>query len=449
MKTISSLILLTILLASCAPVVVPASATATLTPAQPATLTPFPTATPAPTPTPVTYIEGLDHIPIPDSAFIDEIVSGNYLRVMGLTREQVTLVYIKQGVFVVMLDQTTDTPLAVYVDGAWQNISLKFLGKQAGISIGSDTVGDPTPEDIAIIADRNFVMMSDFSEWRRTEPQPGQIELDQTAQMVIYKDRLNKLGITEYYASAAIYQMFWPDWLMTGDYSQQQLREFMQRRIQYMIDNNSDASALEVVNEPYLEGNPEHMQDIFYKKWGNSYDYISEAFQMARDYSRANRKNIRLFFNENDNHYPIGLTSQNSRKIVSMLKQKGLIDFVGMQMHVGEWRKGAFDELMVPGIQVELDFYQKLGVPVEFTEVTYKPSDEELKLSEDVFNVRLAHVYEMILKIALERNITSIVFWGVSDRHFPETGNFHLFDVNGQPRLAYYTVLKTLFEAIK
>ncbi|MEI7845090.1 MAG: endo-1,4-beta-xylanase, partial [Chloroflexota bacterium] len=181
-----------------------------------------------------------------------------------------------------------------------------------------------------------------------------------------------------------------------------------------------------------------------------NYTYIREAFQMARDYSIAKGRNIELFFNDNDNHYPIGLTSKNSRKIVGMLKQQGLIDFVGLQMHIGEWRKGAFDELMVPGLKVELDFYKKLGVPVQFTEMTYRPSSDELNLPENQFNLRLAHVFGESLKIGLESgNLEGLWFWGPSDKYLQIVGSYQIFDADGQPKLAYYTVLKTLYEGIK
>ncbi|MEI7846681.1 MAG: hypothetical protein WCK35_12845, partial [Chloroflexota bacterium] len=134
LKKLTANLLIAILLVSCAPAATAHSPTpaievmATAISTSTATSTPAPTPTATIPPTPVTYIEGLDHIPMPDSAFIEDVVSENYLRVMGLTREQVKLTYAQRASFVAMLDKTKGVPLAVYADGKWQKSSLKFFG---------------------------------------------------------------------------------------------------------------------------------------------------------------------------------------------------------------------------------------------------------------------------------------------------------------------------------
>jgi len=61
-----------------------------------------------------------------------------------------------------------------------------------------------------------------------------------------------------------------------------------------------------------------------------------------------------------------------------MLHEKGLIDYVGMQTHIGEWRERAFDELMIPQMPQEIEFYKQLGVPVLITELSYQPDSNSV-----------------------------------------------------------------------
>ena len=146
-KTVITVLLVSLVLASCAPASTPmpaSTATNTPLPTATATVTPEPTITftPEPTATPVTFIEGLDNVPKPNDDFINRVVSEKYLKVMGLTRRQVDLVYVEHiGIdgqtFIVMLDETTGVPMAVYM-GEWEQATLKFFGNQLGIKIGTD-----------------------------------------------------------------------------------------------------------------------------------------------------------------------------------------------------------------------------------------------------------------------------------------------------------------------
>jgi len=237
------------------------------------------------------------------------------------------------------------------------------------------------------------------------------------------------------------------------------LRAIMKSRIEYVIRNTPDDSSYIVVNEPWEFDTPSQEDDIFYKAWGNSYEYIAEAFQIARETADAmGRKEVKLIFNNSDNHYAIGITSQSSRQVVMMLKKENLIDYLGMQMHIGEWQPGAFDELMVPQMPAEIQFYKELGVPVLITELTYQP-DEHYALSEATsvlqpkeFEQRLSYIFGEVFRIAIESgNVKGITFWGLTDKWFKldNVNWYQIFDENGQPKQAYYEVLRTLYEGIK
>ena len=443
---------------SCAPV---AKVVPTETVAATATLTPVPpTATATITPTPVTFIEGLNNIPIPDSYFIEEVVSGNYLKVMGLTREQVKLVYaertgINDQKFIAMVDSTTGVPLAIY-QGEWQTISLSFLGKQNGIVMGTDSREDYDFSEMKVMSTFSRAFIGIGNAWQDNEPAQGQINAQEITKSIKLTNDLKLSGVQEFVV-AALFPGEFPLWLMEGKFSKDELREIMKNRIRYIIENNPDASFLYVINEPYLPSNinPDRSKyDVFYHAWGN-YDYITEAFQYAKEISGGN---LKLIYNDSDNHYYIGQSSQASRQIVEMLHREGLIDYVGMQMHIGEWRVGAFDELMVPQMPKEIEFYKKLGVPVLITELSYQPddnyvlSDYKMTISQDEFEKRLSHVFGEVFRIAIESdNVQGILIWGPTDRSYKSDNvNWYgIFDEYGQPKQSYYIVLKTLYEGIK
>lgn len=459
MKTnnIVAIFLVAFILASCMPAtkVVPTE-TAIPTPTQ--TQTPTPTFTV--TPTPVSYIEGLNNVPKPDSIFIEQAVSENYLKVMGVSREQVNIVYaehtdINGQEFVVMLDFATGVPFAIY-QGKWQNVSLSFLGEQNRIVMGADSREDYDFSEMQVMSSLKRAFIGIGNVWRDNEPAEGQINTQEITKSIKLINDLKQNGVEEFVV-AALFPGEFPLWLMNGNFSKDELREIMKKRIQYIIENNPEASYLIVMNEPYLPSdiNPDRSKyDVFYHVWGN-YDYITEAFRYARE---VGGNKLKLIYNDSDNHYAIGLSSRASRQIVTMLHKEGLVDYVGIQMHIGEWRVGAFDELMIPQMPKEIEFYKNLGVPVLITELSYQPdnnyvlSDYKMTVSQDEFEKRLSHVFGETFRIVIESgNVQGITIWGPTDRSYKsdDVNWYGIFDEHGQPKQSYYIVLKIMYEGIK
>ena len=400
----------------------------------------------------------------PDSAFIENVVSENYLNVLGLTREQVALTYkehssIDGQPYVVMVDTSTGVPLAIYTKGEWQKSTLKFFGKQLGIAMGTDTAEDPSAFDKKVYEEFDWGTIAVGNFWQPTEPQKGEIDYNELRKSNKVLQELKEAGITTKITHGILCSSDYPEWLKTGNFNQEELRAIMKSRIEYVIRNTPDDFSYIVVNEPWEFDTPSQEYDVLYKAWGNSYDYITEAFRIARETADAmGRKDVKLIFNNSDNHYEIGITSQSSRQVVTMLKKENLIDYLGMQMHIGEWRPGAFDELMVPQMPAEIQFYKELGVPVLITELTYQP-DEHYALSEATsvlqpkeFEQRLSYIFGEVFRIAIESgNVKGITFWGLTDKWFKldNVNWYQIFDENGQPKQAYYEVLRTLYEGIK
>ncbi len=459
MQRLILFILCTCLLFACAPISsAPAStATSTSQPAIGATATLHP-AVSTQTPVPVPTLAGLAGIPAPDEEFIAAMVSENYLRVTGLARAQVQIVYREHRAasgesFVVMLDETTGVPLAVYTD-QWGKSTLKFFGRQVGIVMGTDTADEITPAEMAVMREFERGTIAAGNYWAENEPARGEIDEYHRERIDAITDNLLEAGISDIVTHGILHG--YPDWLVDGGFSKDELREIMRARIQFAIDNNPHATLFVVVNEPYVDDNEWRERDPFYRAWG-SHEYIVEAFQMARDYAREQNRDIELIYNDSDNHYQIGSTSTISRRITTMLYQKGLIDYVGMQTHIGEWRPNAFDDFMLGQMPAEFAYYKNLGVPVLITELTYQPDPNYLlseathTLSPEELEARLSFVFGEVVRMAVESgNVRGITFWGLTDKWFKldDVNWYMIFDEDGQPKQSYYAVLRALYAGL-
>jgi hypothetical protein len=418
------------------------------------TLTPSPTLPPTLTPTqttePANYIEGLEEfVPKPDGGFIEQVVSGNYINVMGITRDQVKLNFVEykdnnNQPYTVMVDEATDIPLAVYANGAWQESKLKFFGKQIGIVMGTDTLQNPTTTDLQLMAGFDRATVTTGTSWDITEIEKGVIDPSQAKYVETLIGMLkNDAGINNF-----IYHNLnqnYPEWLKRGNYSKDELRESLHHRIEFEMGAHPDIQSWVVWNEPYL---PNTLPiDPFYEPWGNNHDYIIEAFQVARN----KNPDALLILNAMDNHTTQGGSTPVSRDIVKKLHERGLIDYLGMQMHFNQWCGVIDGKVDTDSVAAEIAYYKSIDVSVLITELTYEPTETELAMTNREFNDRLSTIFEQIFAIAIASgNVKGITFWGVSDKYIVDVANwFQIFDVNDMPKQSYYVVLRALYQGLK
>lgn len=402
------------------------------------------------TPTTVTYLPGLSiNVPEPDSAFIENVVSENYLSVMGLKRDQVVLTYkehtgIDGQLYVVMVDTSTGVPLAIYTERKWQEATLKFFGRQDGFMMGVSTPGNYTDQDLKILSQFSSATIENGNEWWNTELKRGEYNLDYAQQPADEMKVLRTLGITNFigHPLTTAGHAPWIDESFTKD----ELREIMKARVRFFMDHNVGAGFIVVVNEPNLIGPAleGRQEDVFFKAWGNS-DYVVEYFETARE---INPK-VKLIFNDTDNHRRDGGLTKSTQEVVGILHEKGLVDYVGMEMHLNQWC-GVQDGIVdTDTILEQIEYYRNLGLPVLFTEVTYEPTEAELALDEKAFNTRLAQIFRQVIQVAIKSgNVKGITFWGTSDKDLQGVNWYQIFDKFGQKKESYYEVLKVLYENI-
>ena len=170
-----------------------------------------------------------------------------------------------------------------------------------------------------------------------------------------------------------------------------------------------DFYAWDVVNEAWLDnGVPRtgggQSENANYSGWVKVFgdnSFIEPAFEYARKYAPANTK---LYYNDFNEYMP-----QKTDAICKMaleLKEKGLIDGIGMQSHldVGFPNVSTYKKALAKFVETGLD--------IQVTELDITTSDT----SEAGFE-KQAEMYKGIMDACVEYadSISAVVFWGTTD----------------------------------
>lgn len=226
-------------------------------------------------------------------------------------------------------------------------------------------------------------------------------------------------------------------------------RELLLSRLKSHIDTvvgryKGIAYAWDVVNEAIEDKTDKVMRE---SKWLEllGEDFILQAFRMAHE---ADPQAL-LFYNDYNETNPI-----KSRKIYNLVRtllDKGApIHGIGMQAH---WNIHGpeLDE-----IRAAIELYASLGVQIHITEMdvsVFNHDDKRTDLTAPTSEMEKLQEqrYEDIFKLFKEyqSNITSVTFWGATDRYtwldgFPVRGRKNwpfLFDVKGEPKPSFWKVI--------
>lgn len=181
--------------------------------------------------------------------------------------------------------------------------------------------------------------------------------------------------------------------------------------------------------------------NLWYKVVG--VDYVEKSFEYARKYADAS---VKLFYNDYNTFQP----SKTSKifALVSHLKEKGLIDGIGMQGYM---------DLSYPGIAGGNDSFMsavskfaELDLEIQITELTINSKDTSPESME-----KQAKRYETVFQILTgldttsgkAANITSVTVFGLMDQYLfydNDTTNSRFFDSKLQPKPAFYSVLSVV-----
>lgn len=172
-------------------------------------------------------------------------------------------------------------------------------------------------------------------------------------------------------------------------------------------------------------------------------DYVEKAFAFARKYAAPG---VKLFYNDYNTFQPV--KTRAIYKLAAHLKEKGLIDGIGMQGYMS---------LTYPGISsgvnnflTALAILGELGLEIHVTELSINPQRSDAEL----FQIQ-ADRYEEVFRVLLDvktsglANVTSVTVFGLMDNYlfYPYDRTLtRLFDRKLQPKPAFYSVLKAVEE---
>lgn len=165
--------------------------------------------------------------------------------------------------------------------------------------------------------------------------------------------------------------------------------------------------AWDVVNEAVDAGNAEtngyRSEDSYwYQVVGE--EFLEKAFEYARKYAEPDQL---LFYNDFNTHE---LLKRNKIiEIAAALKEKGLIDGIGLQTHVTQ-SSPSLDE-----IENSIRKYAELGLQIHITEldVDVKSNTEEDQAKLGTRYRRLFFLFESLAEQGIP--LTNVTLWGLSD----------------------------------
>lgn len=213
-----------------------------------------------------------------------------------------------------------------------------------------------------------------------------------------------------------------PDWFFRENYDENGAwvsKDVMLKRMENYIKNVFDAViteyptvdfyAWDVVNECWLDDGKyrtggTQAENPNYSGWTKVFgdnSFIEPAFEYARKYAPEGCK---LYYNDFNEYMP---DKMNAIYDMAMdLKEKGLIDGIGMQSHLDVGFPSASQ------YKKALEKYTSTGLDIQVTELDITTSDT----SEAGFEAQ-AKIYSDIMDACVEYadSISAVVFWGTTD----------------------------------
>ena len=333
---------------------------------------------------------------------------------------------------------------------------LRDLGSAIGLRIGTAVntglLGeDPAYTDI-VNTQFNSVTPENAMKWESVEPTKGTYTWADADELVTSAQRNGQLVR----AHTLVWHSQLPQWLSkdtgaTTTFSDQQVKDIVKKHIKDEAGRyKGRVWSWDVVNEAFNDdGTPR--QGIFYKAWGNSTDYIADAFRWAHE---ADPK-AELFYNDYNIEYT-GPKSIAVYDLVEKLKAQHVpIDGVGFQTHLST-------QYGFPNLQETMQKFADLGLDVAETEVDVRTAVEAVDPATDPATYTATPVdglhqstqeayWDQTMKACLfVQRCVSYTVWGVADSNswipgvFPGEGAALLYDDALQPKRQYTVVQQDL-----
>ena len=230
-----------------------------------------------------------------------------------------------------------------------------------------------------------------------------------------------------------------PDWFFRENFNSggnYVSRDIMDKRLESFIKNTFDLIArsypnlevysYDVANELFLNDGG-GMRPADNSNWVRIYgddSFVIKAFTYARKYAP---KGCKLFLNDYNEYIPA--KTNDIYNMAMKLKERGVIDGIGMQSHLdvgfpsASLYKTALEKFISSGLEVQIT---------------------ELDITTNNFSTQAA-LYKEIFRLAVNNanHITSLTLWGTNDSiSWRRAQNPLLFSQGYNPKEAYYAVIE-------
>lgn len=246
-----------------------------------------------------------------------------------------------------------------------------------------------------------------------------------------------------------------PDWWFKDSVGNLVTKEVLLKRLKDHITTvvsryKGKIYAWDVVNEAIDDDKTKFLRNsLWYKICGD--EFIIKAFEYAHE---ADPKAI-LFYNDYNTERP-----EKMERVYKLLKQlvdaKVPINAVGLQAHWSLFEPTEID------LKTTIEKFASLGLKVQITELDmsvypWEKNKRAKRIDEDdryspIREQQQAAQYKKVFEVfrSQKKNISGITFWNITDKHtwldqYPVIGRKNyplLFDINSQPKKAYWEVVK-------
>ncbi len=166
-------------------------------------------------------------------------------------------------------------------------------------------------------------------------------------------------------------------------------------------------------------------------------DYVEMAFTYARKYAADD---VLLFYNDY-NTYQVPKT-EGIYALCKSLKEKGLIDGIGMQ---GYW---GIDYPSIPMLETAMKKFAELDLQIHVTELSIgvdEETDSQFKKQADAYGKVFKMLHDMDKEAGGPANITNVTVFGLVDHYRDgDQTNTRLFDKNYEPKPAFKAVVDAM-----
>ncbi|MGF6352364.1 endo-1,4-beta-xylanase [Paenibacillus sp. 4624] len=240
----------------------------------------------------------------------------------------------------------------------------------------------------------------------------------------------NQMGLRGH---ALLWHIDAAEWMFKDDQGNPASRDLLLSRVQNYVDTvmkryKGKIYAWDVVNEAIADSNGDAnglRKSPFYELIGP--DYVEKTFEFAR----AADPDAKLYYNEYFTEVPE--KREHMYQLVKRLKEKGLIDGVGLQSHYN------LESPPIDEIEKTINLFAGLGLDIQITELDVDsgiPYGETLP--QDVA-VKQAYRYKELFDLYQKHSdvISSVTLWGLQDEKSYNNQAF-LFDSALQSKPAYW-----------